>query len=526
MTCLAAFADHVLSSDPTHLDLTTLPLLPPCSFIRSAIHWNYLFAPLANMSTSLFASPFRYLSHLVASPNRPSSTDSPSLDRSLTEATSPSIKRKAIDEEDLVQPKKRRVTSLGHRNRSPDTDGNEAFSSHNTASHIRGMPAELDRSLMPPPMTPHSQKKNLQRPRSSPSKRLDSDAWYDDDDSNISFISTAITKKRMEPLDSDLMEEARRQIAAITLPANSGIWSQTERELFFHLAYRGFEPLLPQNWMLDFDTLPISVFAHKNSSDPALIQNVRDNQFRASHALRRLFEAGQEARDRNHVSPGVRRERVLEKSVKRYLYWALTDVGLRPRSRAKYIPVHVVVARKKSQSTLQTLEQVAKRLQRLSQRHQAAQNIHSSVETHSLYQDDTDETRVADDDASTPTLIGLVIISAVLVVVTLSPFAGPPSANPLPASPDAPSQECTNISADRLRIIAELDFSQKDQDVWNALGVAIAAMQVRKEATKANPGLANDDSSVMDWDASRLEDDHEGMSTLSMLRLDESDPDL
>ncbi len=357
--------------------------------------------------------------------------------------------------------------------------------------------------------------------------------WVQEDDS-ISFVSTAMTRRKMDTLDKDVMEEARRHAAAITLPANSGIWSQTERELFFHLAYRGFEPLLPQNWMLDFDTLPISVFAHENSSDPALIQNIRDNQFRAGHALRRLFEAGHDARDRSHVSPGIRRERILETAVKRYLYWALTDVGLRPKSQTDYIPVHVVVARKRGHSTLQTLEEVAIKLQNLSEQHQRAQNIHSSVEVHSPISMDADETRVADDDASTATLIGLVIISAVLVVVTLSPFQ-PPSSETIndhttsPPPTDPASHQSTNSNSDKLRILAELDFSQKDQDVWNALGVAIASMQIRREALKVNRGLTNEDLRAMDWDVSatgtRLEDDLGDMSTISRLRLDDHDPD-
>jgi hypothetical protein len=344
-----------------------------------------------------------------------------------------------------------------------------------------------------------------------------------------------MTRRKMDLVDNDTMEEARRHAAAIALPANSGIWSQTERELFFHLAYRGFEPLLPQNWMIDFDTLPISVFAHENSSDPPLIQNLRDNQFRAGHALRRLFEAGHDARDRSHVSPGVRRERVLEKSVRRYLYWALTDVGLRPRSKTQYIPVHVVTARKQGHSTLQTLEEVATKLQKLSERHQKAQNVEPSVEARNPNPADADETRVADDDPSTPTLIGLVIISAVLVVVTLSPFAPavPECTNDERASPppyDPLSQGGTRFNPDRLRIIAELDFSQKDQDVWNALGVAIAAMEIRQEALKVNCGFTHDDVSAMDWDgmstpASKFEDDIGNVSTLSRLQLDD-DPDL
>ena len=486
------------------------------------------------MSNSVFASPFRYLSSLVTSPKSGSSNEVPDLN-SPSQYTSPSTKRKAGDEEVFVRRTKRRATSTGHDALFSVGGDNDSTSSPDLEQRA-GLKTTLDRSLMPPPATPNSKMRHLPSQRiNSSAKRDSNDPVYDDD--AISFVSTTMTKQKLDPLDIDAMEGARRHAAAVSLPANSGIWSQTERELYFHLAYRGFEPLLPQNWMIDFETLPLSVFAHENSTDPALIQNVRDNQFRAGHALRRLFEAGHDARDRGHVSPGVRRERVLEKSVKRYLYWALTDVGLRPRSRTKYIPFHIVVARKRGQSTLQTLEDVATKLQSLSIQHQKAHNIRPSVETDSSGHTDADQTRVAnDDDASTPTLIGLVVISAVLIVVTLSPFASSMSENvhdqlSLPPSSDPSAQKGADFNADRLRIIAELDFSQKDQDVWNALGVAIAAMQIRREALKVNCGFTNDDLSVMDWDGmsnvdSRLEDDLGEMSTMSRLQLDDKDPDL
>ncbi|KAJ9604278.1 hypothetical protein H2200_011112 [Cladophialophora chaetospira] len=489
------------------------------------------------MASSVFASPFRYLSRLVTSPKRSTSHDPHNANTSFHhQVTSPSTKRKADhDHEESERQTKRRATSVGGDIFTSYGSDHCSTSSPTLPHQRQGTQANVDRSLMPPPATPHSKMSDWPGHKDSPSTWRESRNWAHDDDS-ISFVSTALARRNMDTLDNDQMEEARRHAAAITLPANSGIWSQTERELFFHLAYRGFEPLLPQNWMLDFDTLPLSVFAHENSSDPALIQNVRDNQFRASHALRRLFEAGHDARDRSHVSPGVRRERVLETAVKRYLYWALTDVGLRPRSKTSYCPVHVVVARKKGHSTLRTLEEVATKLQKLSDQHLRAHNIQPSIEADSSTLTDADETRVADDDASMPTLIGLVIISSVLVVVTLSPFAPPTTDNAVdrmtsPPLSEPSSREGTLSNSDRLRIIAELDFSQKDLDVWNALGIAIASMQIRREALKVNLGLTNDDLSVMDWDGmsttgSRLEDELGEMSTMSRLQLDDDDPDL
>ncbi|KIX08562.1 uncharacterized protein Z518_03218 [Rhinocladiella mackenziei CBS 650.93] len=450
-------------------------------------------------------------------------------------------KRKAVEDDFERLPKRRTV----NRDRSSfipydnydDHDSTSSLEDLEYAGADMRTKAEIDRTLMPPPATPHRSLMPIPRQHLKPVPLGTSKNWLHDEDS-ISFASSGMPRRKPDDMDGDLMEEARRHAAAVTLPVNSGIWSQTERELFFHLAYRGFEPLLPQNWMIDFDTLPISLFAHENTGDPPLIQNIRDNQFRAGHALRRLFEAGHDVRDRNHVSPGSRREKILEQAVKRYLYWALTDIGLRPGSNADYIPVHVVATRRKGRSTLHTLEDVAEKLHKLSERHRRARDIQPSIETRPQTTSDGDDTRVIDDDKFSPTFIGLVIISSVLVIVTLSPFSlSPPlsqqsvpqTASPPNSDPDLNHPQTFN--PDRLRIIAELDFSQRDQDVWNALGVAIVAMQVRSEALKANFGFSHDDLDALGGDAvsimgSKLGDElEERFGSTSKLDF-EDDPDL
>jgi hypothetical protein len=238
----------------------------------------------------------------------------------------------------------------------------------------------------------------------------------------------------------------------------------------------------------------------------------------------------------------------LERAVKRYLYWAVTDVGLRPTSNTTYIPIHAVVTRRNGRSTLQTLEEIALKLHKLYERHQRAQNIRTSIETQDVdsFATDTDETRIDPDDESLPTIIGLVIISSVLAIVTLSPFAhttttlSPPpppqlhptaSLTPPCSDPDLAKEAATPqppFNPERLRIIAELDFSQRDQDVWNALGVAIVAMQIRKEAVQANQGLQSrvDAAERVGWspDGTNVEDGTLGNS--SMLLESEDDPDL
>ncbi|KEF55771.1 uncharacterized protein A1O9_08522 [Exophiala aquamarina CBS 119918] len=367
--------------------------------------------------------------------------------------------------------------------------------------------AERDRAMMPPPATP------VQVPS-------DTDPSYQPrDDDAISFLTTGMTRRRPEDLDEEQMEAARRHAASIQLPAESGKWSEAEQELFFRLAKRGFQPLLPQNWMIDFDTLPLSIFAHEDSIDPPLIQNMRDNHFRAAHALRRLLEAGHDVRDRTHVSPGVRRERILQSIVKRYLHWALTDVGLRPNSLTRFLPTHVIVTHRKGHSTFQTLEELAHKLHKLADRHRKAAKVHPTIEPHESQLIPCDPIDAVQDSSDIPTLFGLVFISSVLAIMTLSPFTADKSITHNQTGSQPISQPVSN---DYLRTIIDLDFSQKDQDVWNSLGVAIVAMQIRDEALKANTPEMTDDA----WDGASILTSRYGEDDMESQLGDIVDPDL
>lgn len=75
------------------------------------------------------------------------------------------------------------------------------------------------------------------------------------------------------------IERAKRWADAVKLP--KGQWAEAEKDLFFRLAMRGFEPLLPSNWHLDFPTLPDSLFADQDPATPApVIQALHGTDFR------------------------------------------------------------------------------------------------------------------------------------------------------------------------------------------------------------------------------------------------------
>ncbi|RVX74220.1 hypothetical protein B0A52_02052 [Exophiala mesophila] len=368
--------------------------------------------------------------------------------------------------------------------------------------------ADRDRSLMPPPTTPFGQP---QRPK---------------EDDAISFNSMNMTKRRIADMDEDQIEAARRHAAAIRIPEDSGVWSDAEQDLYYHLGYRGFEPLLPQSWMIDFDTLPLSVFAHEASTDLPLIHSNRDNHFRAAHALRNLLEAGHDVRDRTHVSPGLRRERILERVVNRYLTWALADIGLRPRSDPDFLPTHIVLAHRKGRSTLETLQKMTIKLHRLADRHRQARTVYKSVEIDPSTTPFVD-THVDEEYKDCPTMIGLVIVSSVVVVVTLNHLGDHDQEHPttIGLKETALKNSSTTFAQTQpgtLRTMINLDFSKSDQDVWNSLGVAIVAMSIRKEALKSNVPQILDDG----WDAASFVTSRYGDDDMTSRLGDIDDPDL
>lgn len=465
------------------------------------------------MATSLFRSTLGFVSNIFSSFGI--SEQSTTASTTHVDSGVQQRKRKAAndseEEDDYTPSSKRRRLYKGRPDFIPysNEDDSPRFtpSTFPRQSATALAKAERDRAMMPPPATPAQ---DFDQP----------DGLYQfRDDDAISFTTTAMNKRRVEDMDEEQMEAARLHAAAIKLPADSGTWSDAEQELFFRLAKRGFQPLLPQSWMIDFDTLPLSIFADDDLLEPPLIQNMRDNQFRAAHALRRLLEAGHDVRDRTHVSPGVRREKILERIVKRYLHWALTDVGLRPKSLTNYLPTHVIVTHRKGRSTFQTLEEMANKLHNLAERHRKRAKLYPSIEPDDSQLMFSGEFDAVQQSPEIPTLFGLVFISSMVAIMTLSPFTGE---NQIAASSTNSQSASPSISNDYLRTIVDLDFSQKDQDVWNSLGVAIVAMQIRNEALKINACEMTNDV----WDGASILTSRYGEDDMESLIGAGVDPDL
>lgn len=82
------------------------------------------------------------------------------------------------------------------------------------------------------------------------------------------------------------LEKAKRWAHAVKLPL--GQWADAECDLYFRLAMRGFEPLIPSNWKSDFSTLPESLFSTQDAGD-AIITSKSDKDFRGTLSITPFF---------------------------------------------------------------------------------------------------------------------------------------------------------------------------------------------------------------------------------------------
>ncbi|KAE8350620.1 hypothetical protein BDV28DRAFT_35650 [Aspergillus coremiiformis] len=263
-------------------------------------------------------------------------------------------------------------------------------------------------------------------------------------------------------------EKARRWADAIDVP--EGLYNEEEKDLFFRLAMRGFEALIPEQWKSDFRTLPDTLFSDAEDDLKPLIQAFKTPTTYAIKSLANLFSLGGRVRDCRVIKKGP--EILIKTTIMQYIRWALCDTNLDAKPDA--IPVYVIYAQKKGEATLDAVKKLNGRLQLLASRYRKALNMTAPDED----QNSTSLQPNRNDDGSTdallphPLLIGFIICGPILAILTLG--TEPPSA---PEDTDS-------------KFISQFDFEDIGHDVWNSLAVAIAVMKIRKTMMRlSNEGL-------------------------------------
>ncbi|KAL4890211.1 hypothetical protein BDV59DRAFT_98366 [Aspergillus ambiguus] len=305
----------------------------------------------------------------------------------------------------------------------------------------------------------------------------------DDDNDDHSTFRVSKSEKTTIVFDFSL-EKAKRWAEAINLP--QGVYNSEESDLFFRLAMRGFEPLVPRQWKYDFPTLPELLFPSPEDESGSLIRAFRGSEFYGIKSLAHLFSLGGRVRDCSILR--IRPEPLIKRSVVRYIRWAIRDAKLLVAKNS--IPVHAIYDQKKGETTLSSVKKLNQRLQLLASRHRKSLNpAFAGAPPSPQTSEGSGTSSVSDAHPNYPLLTGFVICGPIIAILTFGTDPGSGGAN--------------NDS----KFISQFDLSERGQDVWNSLAIAITTMHIRRTMMQlSQDGLGGfsevqrDDSPISDAD--------------------------
>ena len=135
-------------------------------------------------------------------------------------------------------------------------------------------------------------------------------------------------------------QERNERLAEVRHLRSKG-WRESDIALFRKISLRGFEPLLPAHWRIDFNNLPGSLFTRK--LDQAYVKTLEQNprqacNLRATKALWSLIELGAQVRD--DILLGLQPHRRIARVFKHCLDWVLDDANL--RGKRGVLPLAVI----------------------------------------------------------------------------------------------------------------------------------------------------------------------------------------
>ena len=413
-----------------------------------------------------------------------------------------------VDKRPTKKPKPNDVYRPGDNDEDSDFEGDTLLASTpGPKTHVRAKDkAQEDRQAMPPPPKPpirlddqpYVPARDIIDPNLRSNILRTQSSFHDSEfsDEEIFTKKTAVRREDRSEVNPQFeYDRALRHAEAQQLPEDGGTWTEAEKDLFYRLAMRGFEPLVPDHWDMDFKTLPPLLFSTEGQEP--LIVPFSDREFRAKHFLRTLFGIAANVRDKRLA--GLRTEPSIKRTLRQFISWALLDAGVHPSQRPRANPVHALVTMRRSETTYDVLRRMSRRLYKLARRYQDVHRVRQSIEPQSQLptppsnEDCSKDSDSGYDDAYMPTLIGLMIVSSVVAVVTLHSRSNPPE---LLFSPDAARRRsfASMISSNHeesslavlkeesgLRFIAKFDFSTHDgYDVWDGFAMAICIMRIRK----------------------------------------------
>lgn len=194
------------------------------------------------------------------------------------------------------------------------------------------------------------------------------------------------------------------------------------------------------------------------------VQNVlvfNTNSRTGIKALQALITLGIRVRDK--LSVGGYPEKMVAKEIQNYIRWAERDGGYQKK---RFIPVHTVVAARSSQTAGSIGAALASQMKFLAEQHMASLRI-SPDESSEKY------------SKPLPLLYGLVVAQTKVILVTHNS-----------AEPGSES-----------KVLATLDLTNKDMDVWNGFAIAFMVIAARNYIMSMKDELEPDNTMTDDEDA-------------------------
>ncbi|MCJ1283347.1 hypothetical protein MMC26_002675 [Xylographa opegraphella] len=244
------------------------------------------------------------------------------------------------------------------------------------------------------------------------------------------------------------------------------LWTAAEIDVFNKLNMRGFEPLLPRTWALDFPTVPSALFT--DDTQEAFLNAIYGSDFRATRALSILLELG--ARVRDYISLNLPPEQLISRYIQQYIKWSHRDGHLVTKNP---IPILVVVTGRDDETVEAVVDRASREIYDLGKRYRRNWLLPKPPKFPKPKKDqaadcadntaDNDEKGLDGDeepdefDPPLPTVYGLVIAYTTVSLITYDS--------------DQPERE--------MKALALFDFMLDDQDVWNAFAIAIVVVWAR-----------------------------------------------
>ncbi|KAL8719124.1 MAG: hypothetical protein Q9225_003836 [Loekoesia sp. 1 TL-2023] len=291
----------------------------------------------------------------------------------------------------------------------------------------------------------------IEEDRLSISPGFDNDATLVDAD--ITLNAEVVNPALIAPEDEDTLYEPTAEDLKIMKT-----WSKDEVWLFHKLNMRGFEPLLPETWDFDFETVPDKMFSRDDAK--VLIKAREGNEYNASRALHTLFELGGRVRDR--IACRLRPEETLRRELLAYYKWSIMDAGL---YRIDHIPVLAIGTAAHRESVTSVVGRVTDSLHDLGKQYRAHFFDHYDPKTGKpVFKKDL------------PTLYGAVITYSIVTFVTYD----------------------SRFPGKQVQSMGSYNFSHMAQDVWHAFAAAIVMVRARdylielKEEEQVGGALADE----------------------------------